>query len=147
MGGDRLPARDHGRHAALRQARRPLWARARAFIERTVAAAGVDLEAGPAWLLVQAEHGTSLGDPEAIADGRPFDAGWVREQTATLAVRGLVAGDAPTAAGHATAERLLGALHEELVELVADWRPGDDPRVNDAVTRLAGELARESPAA
>jgi hypothetical protein len=98
-------------------------------------------------LLVQAERGAALGDPETIADGRPFDVAWVREQTATLEARGLVAGVAPTAAGHATAERLLGALHEELAELVADWRPDEDPRVNDAVARLARELSHESPAA
>jgi hypothetical protein len=30
-----------------------------------------------------------------------------------------------------------------LISLVADWDYDDDPRVNDAISRLAEELARE----
>ena len=54
--------------------------------------------------------------------------------------------DALTDAGHATAERLIDARHDCLHSLIADWQPDDDPRVNDAVARLARELAREVPA-
>ena len=120
--------------------------RTRAFIQRTVDAAGVDLPPGPAWLLVQGEEGFALHDPEAIAAGRPFDAAFARELLATLAERGLVAGDELTAAGHATAARLIGARRDGLNSLIADWQPDDDPRVNDAIDRLAGELEREPPA-
>ena len=59
-----------------------------------------------------------------------------------LSSRGLVTDDALTASGHATAERLLDARRECLVSLVADWSYDDDPRVNDAVARLA----EDSPA-
>jgi EmrB/QacA subfamily drug resistance transporter len=120
--------------------------RTRAFIERTVDAAGVDLPTGAAWLLVQGREGAPLGDPEAIADGRPIDAAWVREQLATLGAGGLLAGDALTDRGHATAQRLLDARRDCLRSLVADWSPDEDPRVNNAIARIAEELARESPA-
>jgi hypothetical protein len=120
--------------------------RTRAFIERTVDAAGVDLPPGAAWLLVQGREGAALDDPEAIAAGRPIDAAWVREQLGTLTARGLLSGDALTGDGHATADRLIGARQDCLRSLVADWSPDDDPRVNDAIARLARALARESPA-
>ena len=120
--------------------------RTRAFIERTVDAAGVDLPPGAAWLLVQGKEGIVLADHEGIAAGRPVDAAWVREQLGTLAGRGLVADHVLTDAGHATAERLIGARRDCLGSLVADWSPDDDPRVNEAIVRLAQELARETPA-
>jgi len=118
--------------------------RTRAFIERTVDASGVDLPPGPAWLLVQVEEGVPL-DPEAIATGRPFDAAWVREQTATLTGRGLIDDGELSPAGHAAARRLIVARRETLTSLVADWVPDNDPRVNEVIARLADELARESP--
>jgi EmrB/QacA subfamily drug resistance transporter len=119
--------------------------RTRAFIQRTVDAAGVDLPPGAAWLLVQGEQGLVVHDPDAIAAERALDAPWVRVQLDTLIDRRLVAGGEPTDAGHAIAERLLDARRDCLASLIADWRPDDDPRVNDAVQRLARELARESP--
>ena len=119
--------------------------RTRAFIERAVDAAGVDLPPGPAWLLVQVAEGVPLADPEAIARDRPFDAAWVREQTQALEARGLLEGDALSTTGHATAERLICARRDCLSSLVADWRPDADPRVNDAIARLAAQLAQDAP--
>jgi EmrB/QacA subfamily drug resistance transporter len=119
--------------------------RTRAFIERTVDAAGMDLPAGAAWLLVQGEEGAPLADPEAIAADRPIDAAWVHAQLDTLGARGLLLGDGLTDRGHAAAERLIGARRDCLRSLVADWHPDDDPRVNDVIARLARELAGESP--
>ena len=101
--------------------------RTRAFIERTVDAAGLDLPPGPAWLLVQGEEGLPIGDPEAIAAGRPFDAAVARDLLAELAGRGLIAGDELTEAGHATAARLIGARRDCLHSLIADWQPGRRP--------------------
>jgi hypothetical protein len=121
--------------------------RTRAFIERTVAAAGMDLTPGAAWLLVRAEEGMALDDPEGIAADRPFGAAWVREQLAGLEQRGLLDGVALTQAGHETAARLLRARCDALHALVADWEPGDDPRVDEAIDRLALELARVPPSA
>ena len=121
--------------------------RTRAFIERTVDAAEVDLPPGEAWLLVQAAEGRlPLDDPEAIAEGRPFDTARGEAFIAGLAERGLVSDAALTDAGRATATRLIGARHDCLHSLIADWEPDDDERINDAVARLARELAGETPA-
>ena len=120
--------------------------RAQAFIERTVDASGVDLAPGPAWLLVQAHQGVALHDAEAIAEDRPIDASWVREQVSLLDERGLVAEYELTDDGRAAVERLDHARRESLNALVADWTPDDDPRLNDAIARLAHELAHETPA-
>jgi EmrB/QacA subfamily drug resistance transporter len=120
--------------------------RTRAFIERTVDEAEVDLPPGAAWLLVRGEEGLPLDDPEAIARNRPPSVEWVREQLQALATRGLVADGAITSAGHATAQRLLDARRRCLSSLVADWQPDHDPRVNEAIERLARELAADEPA-
>lgn len=121
--------------------------RTRAFIERTVRAAELDLPAGAAWLLVRGEEGLVLADAEEIARDRPPSVDWVREQLATLGARDLITDDgALTASGHATAERLLHARRDCLGSLVADWTPDDDPKVNAAIDRLARELAADEPA-
>jgi EmrB/QacA subfamily drug resistance transporter len=120
--------------------------RTEAHIERTVEASGVGLPPGPAWLLVQARHGVDLDDVDAITDNRPIDAAWVREQVDLLDQRGLVDGHRLTERGQAVAERLIVASRESLRALVADWSPDEDPRLNDAIDRIARELAREAPA-
>ncbi len=117
--------------------------RTKAFIERTVAASGVDLPTPQAWLLVQGAEGVPLGQPEVIAEGRPFDSAWVVAQVASLTERGLVADDGLTEAGRETAGRLMAARKESIRSLVADWEPDGDPRVNEAVDRLSQALARE----
>ena len=118
--------------------------RTRAFIQRTVDAAGLDLSPGSAWLLVQCAEGRT-GDPDALAADRGIDAGWIRAELAALDERGLVGDGAPTDEGSATVQRLLEARRDCLTELVADWEPDEDPRVNDAIGRLALELAQETP--
>ena len=121
--------------------------RTRAFIERTVDAAEVDLPPGEAWLLVQVAEGRlPLDDPEVVADGRPFDAALAKALIAGLAERGHASDGALTDAGRATATRLIGARHDCLHSLIADWEPDDDERINHAVARLARELASEVPA-
>jgi EmrB/QacA subfamily drug resistance transporter len=117
-----------------------------AFIERTVEASGVDLPAGPAWLLVQAHQGAALDNPAEITKNRPIDAAWVRRQVALLTERGLVDDHHLTDRGQATAKRLIDTARASLRALVADWSPDDDPRLNNAIARIADELAREAPA-
>jgi hypothetical protein len=120
--------------------------RAQAFIERTIDEADVELPPGAAWLLVQAHEGNALTDRDALVRGRPIDAAWVEDRLALLGERGLVADQTLTEAGRATAERLIDARCRCLRALVADWSADEDPRVNDAIDRLARELAREAPA-
>jgi EmrB/QacA subfamily drug resistance transporter len=120
--------------------------RTRAFIERTVDASGVDLPHGAAWLLVQGDEGQPIGDADAIAAERAIEPSWVREQLETLAGLGLVVdGGELTPQGHETAARLQSARRDCLRSLVADWTPDEDPRVNDAIDRLALELERDAP--
>jgi EmrB/QacA subfamily drug resistance transporter len=119
--------------------------RTRAFIQRTVDAAGLDLSPGSAWLLVQCADGRT-SDPDALAADRGIDAGWIRSELTALDARGLVADGTPTDEGSATVQRVLEARRDCLTELVADWEPDEDPRVNDAIERLAQELAQEVPA-
>ena len=116
--------------------------RTQAFIEGSVAAADVDLPVGAAWLLVQAEQGASL-DPEVVAQGRPIEPEWVRAQLDVLRAAGLLEGDAVTPTGDATAQKLITVHHERLLALVADWSPDEDPRINDAIARVARELTLE----
>jgi hypothetical protein len=120
--------------------------RAQAFIERTVDASGVGLPVGPAWLLVQAHEGADLDDPDAITKNRPIDAAWVRAQVDVLDANGLVDDHDLTDRGTDVAERLVETARESLQALVADWSPDEDTRLNDAVARIARELAREAPA-
>lgn len=117
--------------------------RTRAFIERTADAAGVDLPAGEAWLLLRGRSGPI--DPDAIAGEWPIAPDRVRALRAALAERGLVAGNVLTGSGGAAAARLSEARAANLRSLVADWHPDDDPRVNDVIARLAGELADDVP--
>jgi len=118
--------------------------RTRAFIQRTVDAAEVDLSAGSAWLLVQTAEGRT-GDPDALAADRGIDAGWIRSELGALGERGLIGDGAPTEEGRATVQRLLAARRDCLTALVADWEPDEDPRINDTIARLAQELAEETP--
>jgi hypothetical protein len=119
--------------------------RTRAFIERTVEAAGLDLPPGEAWLLVQGAEGLPIHDPEAIAAMRRLDAARAGELLTGLAGRDLVRDDELTETGHTTAARLIGARRDCLHALIADWQPDDDPRVNVAIDRLASELAGDIP--
>jgi EmrB/QacA subfamily drug resistance transporter len=121
--------------------------RTRAFVERAVATAGVDLPPGAAWLLVRGAEGEPLHDLDAVATDRDIEVAFLRDQLVVLEARELVAEAALTGDGHATAARLLDARSSCLHSLVADWEPDSDPRINDAIERLARELARETPAA
>ena len=91
-------------------------------------------------------EGVDLDDPDAITENRPIDAAWVREQLDLLDERGLLDDHQLTDTGQAAAERLIDARRESLQALVADWSPDEDPRLNDAIDRIAHELAREAPA-
>ena len=121
--------------------------RTRAFIERAVDVAGVDLPPGEAWLLVQGAYGLAVHDPEAVAARHALDATQAGALRDGLVERGHLRDDALTETGRATAVLLIDARRDCLHSLIADWEPDDDPRVNDAVERLADELARDVPAA
>src|SRR5262245_4136105 len=107
--------------------------RTRQFIERTVAEAGLDMPPGQAWVLVRASLGDRIDDHDGFAEGRPFDADWVREQIGALRERDLLEEDGVTISpdGEVVVERLLDARRECLNQLVANWKPEGDPHVED----------------
>ena len=121
--------------------------RTRAFIERTVDAADVDLPPGAG---VAARPGRGRARAATIPRRSRKAARSTRHarrsSLAGLAERGLVRDAELTGSGHATAARLIGARRDCLHSLIADWQPDDDQRVNDAVVRIARELARDVPA-
>jgi EmrB/QacA subfamily drug resistance transporter len=119
--------------------------RTRAFITRTVEAAGVDLPGPDAWLLIRGAEGERLDDPDGLADGRPIEPAFVEERLVDLRSRGLVSDGVLTPEGEATAARLIAARRRCLGELVAEWQPDGDAELNAAIDRLARELAREAP--
>jgi hypothetical protein len=121
--------------------------RTRAFVERTVATAGVDLSSGAAWLLVRGFEGEPLDDLPAVAADRDIEVSFLRSVLDGLEARGLVVEGALTGDGRAMADRLIEARCSCLHSLVADWEPDSDPRVNEAIDRLARSLARDTPAA
>jgi EmrB/QacA subfamily drug resistance transporter len=120
--------------------------RTRAFVQRTVAASGVDLPPPDAWLLVRGAEGERLDDPDRLADGRPVEPAFVAARLDDLRGRGLLLDGRLTPAGEAVAARLIEARCACLRQLVADWEPDADPRLNEAIDRLARELSVEAPA-
>ena len=119
--------------------------RTRAFIQRTVDAAGLDLSPGSAWLLVQCADGRT-GDPDALAADRGIiDAGWMRRRAgcarrarARRRRRADRRGQRDRAAPARGAPRLPDRARRGL-------GAGRGPPVNDAIERLARELAQETP--
>jgi hypothetical protein len=112
------------------------------FIATATRRAGVDLEPGPAWLLLAA------GAPDAPADiteirARPhvpedrFDAAHaaLREQGAVDDAGAI------TPTGHALRDRLVAARTDCLRGLVDDWEPEARPELDPLIARLAHELA------
>ena len=65
----------------------------------------------------------------------------LREQVDLLNERGLADDHHVTDRGHGVAEHLIDTARMSLNALVADWAPAEDPRLNEAVARVANELA------
>ena len=97
----------------------------------------------------RAHEGVDLDDPDAIAAEPPDRRRLGRASRSTCSTSaGSSTATHVTDAGHATAERLLDARAASACSaLVADWSPDEDPRINDAIARLARELAARGPGA
>jgi EmrB/QacA subfamily drug resistance transporter len=113
-----------------------------AFIQRTVAHAGIDLAPGASWLLLRAgaSDAPPLDELRELAGVDParFDAA-VRE----LRDEGLVEGTALTPAGVALRDRLVAARTDCLRTLIEEWEPHTEPELDPLLTRLSHELAQE----
>jgi EmrB/QacA subfamily drug resistance transporter len=111
-----------------------------AFMERTVAHAGIDLPPAASWLLLRA--GAPGAPPPATLRALPqVDAARCDAALRDLHARGLTDGDAITPAGRALRGQLVAARTDCLRALVADWEPDEHPELDPLVARLSHELA------
>jgi EmrB/QacA subfamily drug resistance transporter len=117
-----------------------------AFIAGATRRAGVDLEPGPAWLLLHAGRAGAPASPANLreirerphVDGPRFDAA-----LAALRTRGAIGEDGCVSpAGHALRDQLVAARTDCLRELVQDWEPDRHPELDPLLRRLAEELAQ-----
>ena len=141
----RLAARADARAVA---ARRPRAARARSSSAPSRPRASI-CRPGAAWLLVQGEEGVPISTipRRSPPTARSTPHGCTSSSTISTR-RGLVASDA---ADRRRARDRRAADRARATSPWPRWSPtgshDDDPRVNDAIGRLAQELAREEPVA
>jgi EmrB/QacA subfamily drug resistance transporter len=118
--------------------------RTMAFIADATHRAGVDLEPGPAWLLLYAGAPDAPEDLREIrnrpdVDGPRFDAA-----LAALRDHGAAGGDGRiTPAGRALRDQLVAARTDCLRELIAEWKPDENPELDPLLARLAEELGEQ----
>jgi len=124
--------------------------RTRAFLERVIAEAEVELTPAEVWLLGRAVDGKIPED--ALEAGDATDRVDLAEAIERLRERGMIEKreDGPawlTAPGLAVRERLLEARQRSLTTLVADW-DSESPELDAMIARLSEELSQaERPAA
>jgi EmrB/QacA subfamily drug resistance transporter len=114
--------------------------RTRAFMERTAAAAGVDLSPAAAWMLLR----LGVSDPptvEQLRRAHHVEPALMAGALAELGTHGIVDGhEELTEEGAAVRGRLVEARHECLRQLVEDWEPDSDPELDPLLRRLSEEL-------
>jgi hypothetical protein len=110
------------------------------FMAGVAERAGVDLSPGASWLLLRMTAPDALTFEE-IAALPHVDAGRLGAVAAELDGAALLADGRPTAAGREMRERLVAARTDGLRELVADWKPDENPEVDGLVRQMAAELA------
>jgi EmrB/QacA subfamily drug resistance transporter len=122
-----------------------------AFIADATRHAGVDLEPGPAWLLLHAGRAGGPASPEdlrEIRDRPHVDAARFDAALATLRAQGAIDGDGSvTPAGHALRDQLVAARTDCLRNLIAEWQPDEHPELDPLLHRLAEELGEPREAA
>jgi EmrB/QacA subfamily drug resistance transporter len=118
--------------------------RTMAFIADATRRAGVDLDPGPAWLLLYAGAPDAPEDLREIGDRRDVDATRVNAALATLRAHGAVGDDGRmTPAGQALRDQLVAARTDGLRELIAEWEPDKNPELDPLLARLAEELGEQ----
>ncbi len=118
--------------------------RRRRFNEHVAERAGVDLSSGAAWAL---SRFATLGVEEtrALAREMGIEPARIADVQGELTARGLLGDERLTPAGVATADQILSARREELLELLADHGARREPEVTKLLERMAVELAGERP--
>jgi hypothetical protein len=112
-----------------------------AFIADATRHAGVDLEPGPAWLLLHAGAPDAPADLREIRDRPHVDAARFDAALAALCAQDVIGEDGRvTAPGHALRDRLVAARTDCLRGLIAEWQPDEHPELDPLLRRLAEEL-------
>ncbi|WP_445151771.1 MDR family MFS transporter [Baekduia sp. Peel2402] len=119
------------------------------FLADTTRRAGVDLEPGPAWLLLVLGRPEPPSLDEIRARGVPPER--LDAALAALREQGALAQDGGTEltdTGCTLRERLVAARTDGLRTLVADWEPDEqNPELDPLIARLAQELEQPTPTA
>ena len=99
-----------------------------AFIADATRRAGVDLEPGPAWLLLHAGAPDAPADLREIRERPHVDAARFDAALAALRAADAIGDDGRvTPAGHALRDQLVAARTDCLRELIAEWQPDEHP--------------------
>jgi EmrB/QacA subfamily drug resistance transporter len=115
-----------------------------AFIADATHRAGVDLEPGPAWLLLYAGAPDAPQELREIRDRPHVDATRFDAALATLRAQGAVGDDDHvTPAGLALRDQLVAARTDCLRKLIAEWQPDEHPELDPLLARLAEELGEQ----
>jgi EmrB/QacA subfamily drug resistance transporter len=113
------------------------------FIAGATRRAGVDLEPGPAWLLLHAGAPGAPADLREIRERPHVDGPRFDTALTALRTRGAIGEDGRVSpAGHALRDQLVAARTDCLRELVQDWEPDRHPELDPLLARLARELAQ-----
>jgi EmrB/QacA subfamily drug resistance transporter len=116
-----------------------------AFIADATRHAGVDLEPGPAWLLLHAGAPDAPTDLREIRDRPHVDGARFDAALAALRARGAIGEDGRvTAAGHALRDQLVAARTDCLRALIEEWEPEQHPELDPLLHRLAEELGTQT---
>jgi EmrB/QacA subfamily drug resistance transporter len=114
--------------------------RALPIVERAAGRAGADLTPSAAWLVMRAGAPDAPGDLAELRELPHVDPERFDVALAELGGRGYVDDGSITEAGAAVGDRLVASTIGCLRELVADWKPGDDPELDEWLAELAEEL-------
>jgi hypothetical protein len=118
--------------------------RTMAFIADATRRAGVDLEPGPAWLLLYAGAPDAPKDLREIRDRPEVDVAGFDRALAALRAHGAVGDDGRiTPAGQALRDQLVAARTDCLRDLIAEWKPDENPELDPLLARLAEELGEQ----
>ncbi len=113
------------------------------FIANATRHAGVELDPGPAWLLLHAGAPDAPDDLREIRDRPHVDAARFDAALATLRAEGAIGDDSHvTPAGHALRDQLVAARTDCLRALIAEWQPDEHPELDPLLHRLAEELGQ-----
>jgi EmrB/QacA subfamily drug resistance transporter len=119
------------------------------FVRRTTARSGLDISPLEGWVLVRTATDRTLDVP-AVAETSELEEDLVRDACRELHRRGLLtdageSGTGLTEDGAAAVDALADARRGALVEMAADWEPGEHPELAEFIETLSEDLVVPAP--